>query len=216
MARMNRWRGELFAAWGVAGTLKRRALSVLFYSMRKDRRGCAPGAAGVWAAATPPAALNSLTRAATQIQDEAIAEQVLQALGKRRFAETQDFFRGYLDSPDLPISSKSAALEALGGGEGEAGPFLLKYAQNQDPELRAAAVSALGALENSPELSPQLLELLKQEASPEVRAELYQALANQETYDPAAVLEFARKETDPRARLAGLDLLASACQSGAP
>ncbi len=160
-----------------------------------------------------PAALASLTRAATELQDETLTEQVLEGLGRRPFEETAEFFRSYLESPSLSTESKVAALEALGNAEGNVAPFLLKYAADPDAEVRAAAVWALSATDSESDLGPQLLGLLKQETSPEVRLRLYQALGNQDAWDVPTLLALAEKETDPGVRLAGLAVLAQAVRA---
>lgn len=160
-----------------------------------------------------PGALSALTRAVSEIQDPAIAEQVLEGLARRPFAETEQFFSDYLASPGLAAESKVAALEALGNSTGDVAALALKYAGDPDPEVRAAAAWALSATETRADIAPQLLELLKGESSPEVRAKLYEALGGQDNYDSAAVLAQVQKETDLPARQAGLGLLAELCRS---
>jgi HEAT repeat protein len=89
----------------------------------------------------------------------------------------------------------------------------LKYASDANPELRAAAAWALSATETHQDLTPQLIALLKQEADPEVRVRLYEALGAQDKMDKPAVLALARAETNPAARQAGFGLLADACRA---
>jgi len=131
-----------------------------------------------------PGALTALTRAVSEIQDAAITEQVLEGLARRPFAETQQFFSDYLASPGLTSESKVAALEALGNSTGDVAALVLKYAVDPDQEVRAAAAWALSATESHTDLAPQLLDLLKAEASPEVRAKLYDALGDRKTTIP--------------------------------
>jgi HEAT repeat protein len=160
-------------------------------------------------------ALAALTRAATEIREPELADTVLEGLGKRPFTETEDFFRKYLETPGLETAAKVAALEGLAEAQGDPGLLLLKYASDPDPEVRAAAAWALGSLEESTGLGPQLADLLKGEANPQVRARLYGALANQDAWDPRTVLGLVAQETDPGARLASFDLLAASCHSSA-
>ncbi len=160
-----------------------------------------------------PGALSALTRAVSEIQDPAIIEQVLEGLGRRPFAETEQFFSDYLASPGLAAESKVAALEALGNSTGDVAALVLKYAVDPDPEVRAAAAWALSATETHTDIAPQLLELLKGETSPEARARLYEALGGQENDDSAAVLALVHNETDLTARQAGLGILAELCRS---
>jgi len=161
-----------------------------------------------------PAAVPALIRAITTSGDEAITEHALDGLGKHPFTETGDFFRQYLEAPDTPADAKVSALEALGNAPDEVAPFLLKYASDSDPDIRAAAAWALNSSENTTPIGPQLVDWLKQESSAEVRARLYQALGAQDGYDVGTVLSAAQQEKDPTARLAGLGLLAQACRSG--
>lgn len=160
-----------------------------------------------------PQALAALTRAASEITAPTIAESVLDGLGRRPIAETAEFFRGYVETPGRPADLKVAALEAIGNAEGDPAPFLLTYGSNPNPELRAAAAWALNMAETATDIGPQLLDWLKQESKPEVRARLYRALGNQDTYDASAVIALAQRESAPAARLAGFDLLAETCRS---
>lgn len=159
-----------------------------------------------------PEALAALTRAATEVRDPVIAEGALDGLGRRPVAETDEFFRAYLGAPDQPLKLKVVALEALGNAEGDVTPLLLSYAAEPNPDLRAAAAWALNLADTPGDLGPQLLDWLKQETKPEVRARLYRALASQDVYDASAVLALSQRESNPAARLASLDLLAEACR----
>jgi HEAT repeat protein len=163
-----------------------------------------------------PEALAALTRAINEIQDEAILEQIWEGLGSRPFSETEDLFRSYLDSPNLSTEDKVMALEALGNTEGNVAPLLLAYANDPDPDVRAAAAWGLVGAESQPELNDRVLEWLKGESSAEVRDRLYEALSSQENLDPSATLALVQKETDPAARLAALGLAAAACDTASP
>ncbi len=157
-----------------------------------------------------PEALAALTRAINEIQDEAIVEQIWEGLGNRPFSETESLFRSYLDSPNLSGEAKVMALEALANTEGNVAPLFLGYANDLDPEVRAAAAWGLVGAESQPEVTSRVLVWLQNESSAEVRQHLYQALSGQEALDPAAVLALAQKESDPSARLAALGLAAAA------
>ena len=154
-----------------------------------------------------PAALEVLTRAAKEIDDEAVLEFVLDGLGKRPFAETEDFIRGYLEAEGVPAELKAAAVEALGNAEGNVAPFLLNLLNHPEAELRAAAAWALTTV-GAGDVGAQLAAFLKQEPDARVRTRLYQALANGGANQAGAVLALVQNESDPRARLAGLDFLA--------
>jgi HEAT repeat protein len=87
-----------------------------------------------------------LTQAMKKIQDEDIRESVLDGLGRRPFADTEPFFSNYLDSPDVPPDSKVLAIEAITDADGEVGPFLTKYLNDPNSDVRAAAKAALDFL----------------------------------------------------------------------
>lgn len=93
-----------------------------------------------------PAAQDTLTRAISQIHDEDVVESVLDGLGRRPFSETEGFFGNYLNSPDVPPASKVLAIEAVRDAEGDVGPFLSKYLNDANPDVRAAAKEALDFL----------------------------------------------------------------------
>jgi HEAT repeat protein len=158
-----------------------------------------------------PAALATLTQAATQWPDGPLAESAIEGLGKRPFSETEQFFRNYLETPGLSAEAKIAALEALANSSAEAAPFLLNLASDPEPEVRAAAAWSLIGTGGDTDLSASLITLLRQESDSTVRGRLYQALGNQDALDVSAVLPLAQKETDPEARLEALALLATTC-----
>jgi HEAT repeat protein len=97
-----------------------------------------------------PAAQDLLTRAISQIQDEDVQESVLDGLGRRPFAETESFFRDYLNSPNVPPASKVLAIEAITDADGAVGPFLSNYLNDANADVRAAAKSALDFLSPNP------------------------------------------------------------------
>lgn len=155
-----------------------------------------------------PGALDALVRAATEVTDPDVVGNALNGLGKRPFSETEIFFTSYLTSQDAPDESKIAALEALGNAQGDVSPFLLKYLDNPDADLRAAAAWALTTAGGASAAGPQLTAALQQETDPNVRAQLYQALQNQSGEDPQTILPLVQNESDPAAQLAGLTYLA--------
>jgi HEAT repeat protein len=91
-----------------------------------------------------------LVRAIAQIQDDDVRESVLDGLGRRPFSETEPFFRNYLNSPDVPPAEKVLAIEAITDADGDVGPFLSNYLNDPNPDVRAAAQSALDFLNPSP------------------------------------------------------------------
>jgi len=93
-----------------------------------------------------PAALDLLTRAGSQIHDEDVIESVLDGLGRRPISETETFFGNYLNSPDVPPESKVLAIEAVRDADGDVTPFLSKYWNDANSDVRAAAKEALDFL----------------------------------------------------------------------
>jgi HEAT repeat protein len=97
-----------------------------------------------------PSAQDQLTRALSQIHDEDVVESVLDGLGRRPFSETQEFFRNYLNSPDVPPVSKVLAIEAVRDSDGDVAPFLSHYLNDSNPTVRTAAKDALDFLGPNP------------------------------------------------------------------
>lgn len=101
-----------------------------------------------------PGAQDLLTKAVMQIHDEDVVESVLDGLAARPFFETEDFFRSYLDSPNVPPNFKVIAIEDLTDSDDDVGPFLSKYLNDPNPDVRAAAKSVLDFLGPSPDNKP--------------------------------------------------------------
>ena len=162
-----------------------------------------------------PAAQALLVSAVAQIQDESVLENVLAGLAKRPFADTQSFFTGYLGAANVSTEMKVAAIEALGNAQGDASPLLLVYLNNPDAAVRSAVAWALITTTAESDIAPQLQNALKQETDATVRTRLYQALENQSSSNPQALLSLIQNESDLPARLAGFDYLAGTVQSEA-
>jgi len=159
-----------------------------------------------------PGAMTALAQAAMTLGDEDLVTQVLDAIGGRNFSETKDFFQQYMGSAassDLRV----AAIESLWQAQGDPSGFLAGYLSDSDPEVRASAAWALSATDATGNLGAQLLGALQSEQDPNVRLRLYQALRNQDSFDPGTALALVQQETDPTARVAGMDLLASSLRS---
>ena len=155
-----------------------------------------------------PEAMHALAQAATTVGDEHVVTQVLSAIGRRDFSETQAFFRQYLGS-GVPSDLRVAAVESLAQAKGDPVAFLAGYISDPDANVRASAAWAISATEATGRAGPQLIASLQGEQDPEVRWRIYQALANQESFDTSAALVLVQRETDPAARIAGMDLLGS-------
>jgi HEAT repeat protein len=156
--------------------------------------------------------MQALSQAARTIGDEDVAIQVLKAIGGREFIETQAFFRQYLGS-GVSSDLRVAAIESLAQAEGNPTAFLAGYISDPDAGVRASAAWAMSATDATGNAGPQLLAALQEEKNPEVRWRLYQALGNQDGFDTSTALALVQRETDPAARIAGMDLLASALRN---
>jgi HEAT repeat protein len=158
-----------------------------------------------------PGVVQALTDMTRLTDNEDLVAAALTALGGRDFAETESFFRTYLQSPDVSQDLRAQTVEALAQAKGDPSPFLAELAANdKDPDVRAAAAWAMSATEANGKAGTELLALLQNEKDADVRLRLYQALGNQESFDPATALALVKNEKDPSARVAGLDLLAQA------
>jgi HEAT repeat protein len=156
-----------------------------------------------------PWVLDPLSRAARQTDDEDVARAALEGISRLDFAATKGFFEDFLQSSDVPCDLRVAAVETLAHVEGDTTAFLAGLAaRNPDPEIRVAAAWAMSATEVAGDAGPDILNMLTQEADPDVRLRLYQALRNQGSFDTATAMALVQNEQDPSARVAGDDLLA--------
>lgn len=185
------------------------AIAALTQLLNDPQRSAAGRAAAIQALGTihQPGALDALTQAALNLNDPGFVTEVLNALGSRDFSETQGFFQNYLRSPTVSSDLRVAAVEALAQAQGDPSAFLLTLVSDQDPAVRNAAAWALSATEATGDAGAQLLGLLQAESDASVRARLYQALGNQDSYNVSSVLTAVENEKDPAAQAAGLDLL---------
>jgi HEAT repeat protein len=132
----------------------------------------------------------SLRESLTQIGDSNLVPSILEALGEQSYSETEDFFRSILTDGEVDPEIKIAALEALSEAPPESAELLLEFASGaSEPELRIAAVESLALLDEPEDAVAPMLDILDREPSPEVRAELYSALAihNHQTHADAAL-----------------------------
>jgi HEAT repeat protein len=156
-----------------------------------------------------PWVLDPLSRAARESTDEDVTIAALNALGGLDFNTTKAFFEDFLQSPNVSCDVQIAAVESLTQAEGDPSAFLARLAAtSSDPEIRVAAAWALSATQNAGNLGPDVLAMLGKEIDPDVRLRLYQALANQQSFDVNAAMSAVQNEADPSARVAGFDMLA--------
>jgi HEAT repeat protein len=162
-----------------------------------------------------PEAHRALARGFQEAESPAFRNVALERLGSLPYPTVDRFFRRILDDPDLSPELKVVALEALGESTPEAASLLLEYARRApEPELRAAAIHGAAALDGAEGTRPAFVRLLDAERSPEVRAELYRALASDgaDAYRgtrPTRLMQRILAEDDERARLEGSRLVAS-------
>jgi HEAT repeat protein len=159
-----------------------------------------------------PGAMQALAQAAMTLGDEDLVTQVLNAIGGRDFSETQAFFQQYMGSA-VSSDLRVAAIESLWQAKGDPTAFLASYLSDSDAEVRASAAWAMSATDTTGNAGPQLLAALQGEQDPDVRRRLYQALGNQQSFDTSTALALVQRETDPTARIAGMDLLASSLRN---
>jgi hypothetical protein len=132
----------------------------------------------------------SLRESLAQIGDSDLVPSILEALGEQPYSETEDFFRSILTDAEVDAEIKIAALEALSEAPPESSELLLEFASSaSESELRIAAVESLALLDESEDAVAPLLDILDREPSPDVRAELYSALAlhNHQTHADAVL-----------------------------
>ena len=187
------------AAWTLVGLLNDASRSVAFRAQVADALG----------ETQRPEALEALRRVAHQSgSDQAFSESVLGGIAKFPFDQTRSFFETYLQSPQVDVEHRVAALQALEQTSGEVGDLLIKYARDPDAEIRLAAARALVSGEERGSLGKPIVELLNESADQAVRANLYRALAFQSDWDLQSLWPGIQRETDAASRLAGLGLAA--------
>jgi HEAT repeat protein len=161
---------------------------------------------------TGPGAMQALAQAATTLGDPDLVTQALNAIGGRDFSETQSFFQQYMGSA-VSSDLRVAAIESLWQAKGDPTAFLAGYLSDSDAQVRASAAWAMSATDATGDAGPQLLASLQGEQDADVRRRLYQALGNQASFDASTALALVQREADPTARIAGMDLLASALRN---
>jgi HEAT repeat protein len=168
----------------------------------------AAAAAGL-GASTDAEALKLLKATFAANQSADLAPQILSAIGQRPFAETRDFFQQVLDAPGAEPELRLAALESLSDVPANGADFFTKYLLDADADIRGEAAWALSATEDRGNLGQQVLGLISGEADAGVRIRLFQALANQETFDVAEAVRVSRAEQDAAVRRAAYEALAA-------
>lgn len=110
---------------------------------------------------------------------------------------------------ELEAASAQAA-EAGGGGEQS---FLVAFLADADPQVRTLA--AWGLMSGDGDRPQDILDFVRQERDPEVRASLYRYLQGQRMIDCRIVTELVKQEKNRQTWLASCDLLAGIVHHGA-
>ena len=145
--------------------------------------------------------------------DEAWAAALLGGLAAQPISRSEPFLRAYLESSEVPLDLRIAAVRALEQGGAAVVPLLLETTREaRAPELRAAAVAAVAATADPAALGA-LLAAAREEPHPAVRADLYAALATapelaRERADAYALVGAVTADPSPQARVEGSRLLA--------
>ena len=156
-----------------------------------------------------------LARVLRDDPDEAVIESALESLAARPWGDAEPLVRGLLADPELDPAREVAILEALSESSPEVLPLLADYAgAAATTEARLAAIESLALLDDAEAVEGALMRLAAaDEAAPEVRAELYHALALHGEWEDAdasrRLTEQILAETDPEARVHGYRMLAS-------
>jgi len=138
-----------------------------------------------------------------------VAAQMVESLGRFRFARVEATFEGLLARPETPPDLRVAAVEALARSNREAVPFLLRVAgDDADPEVRAAAAWASG-MHGGRTIGPQLVELAERERDADVRRRLYESLLPQTEVPIERLVPAIVGEHDVAARVAGFNAVAA-------
>ncbi|MCG3149271.1 MAG: hypothetical protein PCFJNLEI_02731 [Verrucomicrobiae bacterium] len=137
---------------------------------------------------------------------------ILVALGQRPLEQTQRFFESYLRSPNTAAEMRVVAVQAFEGATYPVTAFLLPYVDDQDPDVRAAAIWSIATAEDGAGAANTLVARLTVEEESDVRLRLYQALNQFGAIDVQAVLGRIVTETDLPAQVAGYGLWANQCR----
>lgn len=90
--------------------------------------------------------------------------------------------------------------------------FLVAFLADADPQVRTLAAWGLMSGEEAEARQREIVEFVRHEQNPEVRAALYRFLQGQNSIKCSTLVELVRGEEDRQTWLAGCDLLAGAVQ----
>jgi HEAT repeat protein len=158
-----------------------------------------------------PAAREALTAAFPVVEEDEVATQILNSLGKFPFSQVADLFGDYLAAPDTPSEMRVVAVEALAYSTKDAVPFLVGFVERDaDADVRSSSAWAISLQAQVKNLAPTLADLVQREADPDVRRRLYEALLPQADIPATPLLPTVLAEEDIAARVAGFNVLGRA------
>jgi HEAT repeat protein len=155
-----------------------------------------------------PEARDALIDASWRFEDPAIHAEIIESLSRFPFGQIEPTWRQILDDPNTPGAIRVAAAESLANSTAEAVPLLSGLvAHDRDPEVREMAAWALTSVSPEGTLGPELAGYLASEPDTDVRRRLYEALMVQANYPAETIFPMIERETDPAARIAGLNVV---------
>jgi hypothetical protein len=161
-----------------------------------------------------PGVVEALAQVLATAGDEGLVEMALGSLAARPWAESKPLVRSLLSAADDDAERTLLLLESLSDSTPEAAEVLFEYARDStSAESRSAAIESLALLEDGEGRADQLRQLSVAEHDPEVRSELYEALALHADWSAgdgdAGLVAQVLAESAPGPRLQGFRMLAS-------
>lgn len=157
------------------------------------------------------AARDALTGVFSTVEEDEVATQIVNSLGRFPFSQVAHWFGEYLTAPDTPAEMRTTAVEALAYSTKDAVPFLLGIAKDDaDADVRASSAWAISLYPLVQNLAPVLTHMAQSEADPDVRRRLYEALLPQANIPATQLLPTVLAEDDVAARVAGFNAIGRA------
>lgn len=152
-----------------------------------------------------PAARKALLAVLADAPSVPVAAQIVESLGRFRFAQVEAAFESLLARPETPQELRVATVEALSRSNRDAVPFLLRVAADDtDPDVRAAAAWASG-MHDGTRIGARLVALAEREPDADVRRRLYESLVPQPEIPLERLIPTVAAEHDVAARIAGFN-----------
>ncbi len=152
--------------------------------------------------------LAALSNAFARVPEDALAEQVLNSLGRFPFARTGAMFKEFVSAVGVSPELRTLAVESLAHTSDDVVPWLVELAgSDRDPNVRAGAAWAISAHETVTNLGTTLAGMLESEQDADVRRRLYEAMLPQADIPAEKLAAVVMAESDPSARVAGFNAL---------